>query len=125
MRKKAAAKELRDFMRTRRCIAAVDNGGFTRKRENFCRKELAEGKLAGVAFLHAMVAVVNFGFAKRVLVFAVFDRHFLFQVMQTVQRRVQHRKQESACQEKLPYGTFTFQTAANLKELHRSFGKIR
>lgn len=73
MGKKAAA-ECRIYVFRISCrIRRVDNRGFIRKRKDFCRKELAEGKLAGVAFLHAMVAVVHFGLPDSVLVFAVFD----------------------------------------------------
>lgn len=71
------------------------------------------------------MAVVDFGFAQRILVLTMCNGHFLFQVMQAVQRRIQHRKQERACQEELPYDLFVFQTATNVKELRPSFGYFK
>ena len=123
---KAAAAEFRMyFFGISSRIVTVNKGDFMRQRKNLSRQELAEGKLAGVTLLYAVVAVVHLGFPDGVLVFTVFNGHFFFQVVQTVERRIQHRKQERACQEKLPYGQFIFQTETKVKELCPSFGKIK
>lgn len=63
----------------------MENGFLESKRKNFSCNKLAERKLARKTFLKVVVAVVDFVLAFGVMVFAMRDRHFFFEVAEPIQ----------------------------------------